>query len=349
LRIAVAIVCGGQSPEHEVSLLSAKNVFNAIDKDKFDTQIIYITKDGEWKYAERNIEDLTKRHLPTLSITPGSKNPISSIDGPKQNISIDVVFPILHGQFGEDGTIQGLLKMCQLPFVGSDVLGSAISMDKDVVKRLLRDAGIPVPKFLVFQRKDKGQITFNHIAAQLKLPFFVKPTNAGSSIGINKVKEEATFQNAINEAFQYDEKIIIEEFIAGREIECAVLGNDSFEVALPGEIVPHHEFYTYTAKYLDKNGASVIVPAELNTTTIAQLQKTSIEVAKILCCAGMVRVDYFYTPDGKIIVNEINTIPGFTNSSMYPKCWTVTGLSYSSLIEKLLMLGLEKHRHAAVK
>ena len=348
MTIAVAIICGGQSPEHEISLLSAKNVLRAIDKEKFTPHIIYINKEGQWKYAGENSDDLSARTLPSLCIIPGQKNPIVFKEHPEKNLGIDIAFPILHGKLGEDGTIQGLFRICNLPFVGSDVLGCAISMDKDVIKRLLRDAGIEVPKFLIFHRPELNHIKYKDVISQLNLPVFVKPTNGGSSLGINKVKNETEFNHAIEEAFRYDDKIIIEECIQGREIECAVLGNENPKVALPGEIVPHHEFYTYTAKYFDDNGASVIVPATLDSETILRFQKLSIDVFKLLCCTGMVRVDFFYTDNGKIFVNEINTIPGFTNISMYPKCWIATDLSYMSLIEQLIMLGLEKHHETSI-
>jgi D-alanine-D-alanine ligase len=348
LPTAVAIICGGQSPEHDISLMSAKNILNSIDKKKFSPQVIYIEKNGCWRYAGDNLDELTSQQLPELCIIPGHKNHcIAFKDDPNKKLLIDIAFPVLHGPLGEDGTIQGLFRLCGLPFVGSNVLGSAISMDKDVIKRLLRDAGIRVPKFLVFHQHEKDQINFTHIISQLTLPIFIKPTNAGSSIGITKVKTEIEFQSAIDEAFRYDEKIIIEEGINGREIECAVLGNENPSVALPGEIVPHHEFYTYTAKYFDANGASVIVPAELDKTTIHRFQEISLLVFKALCCSGMVRVDFFYTSDGTIYVNEINTIPGFTNISMYPKCWIASGISYTDLIEQLIMLGL-KQRHYAM-
>jgi len=338
-KISVGLIFGGQSPEHTISLMTAKNVLQAINREKFDPHLIYIDKKGYWFYV-KNMESDQRE---PLVIEPGNqKYSIQFKNDSNKSLNLDIVFPLLHGQLGEDGTIQGLFKMLNIPFVGNDVLGSAISMDKDVIKRLLKQANIRVPEFLVFHRHEK--IDFDKIVNTLKLPFFLKPCNAGSSIGVHKIKDEKEFEKALKEVFQLDEKIIIEEFIPGREIECAVLGNDTPVVSLPGEIIPHHEFYTYEAKYFDENGADVIVPAKLSQDQITQFQMLSLQIYKTLCAMGLARIDFFLTEDGKIWVNEINTIPGFTNISMYPKCFEKSGIPYGELIEKLIMFGLEKQR-----
>jgi D-alanine-D-alanine ligase len=255
---------------------------------------------------------------------------------------IDVVFPVLHGPFGEDGTVQGLLKLANLPFVGAGVLGSAVGMDKDVMKRLLRDAEIPVGKFLVFQRGDT--LSYGKIKKQLGLPLFVKPANLGSSVGISKVSKKREFRAAIDEAFRYDNKVIIEEYIDGREIECSVLGNDEPAASLPGEIVVRHDFYSYDAKYIDDQGARLEIPAKLSRSVIRKIRKIAVRAYKALCCEGMARVDFFVQANGRVLVNEINTIPGFTKISMYPKMWEASGLSYPRLIDRLIRLALERAR-----
>ncbi|MDX2164452.1 MAG: D-alanine--D-alanine ligase family protein [Gammaproteobacteria bacterium] len=333
-KINVGLICGGQSPEHDISLFSVKNVEAAINKEKFNYFTIQISKDGIWSY---NNEE--------LYLAPGAgKKCLRYKNHADKYLELDIVFPILHGINGEDGTIQGLFELCGIPYVGSNVLGSAINMDKDVTKRLLRDAGIPVADFLVFYSHETDKLNYQHITSKIGSPFFMKPANAGSSLGVHKIKTEEQFKSTLKEVFGYHEKVILEAYIPGREIECAVLGNADLSVAIPGEIIPHHEFYTYVAKYFDENGATVEVPAKLAPNSVTEFQELSKRAFKILCCDGFARVDFFLTPQGKIFLNEINTIPGFTNISMYPKCWEASGLSYSELIEKLIHLGLEKHR-----
>ncbi|MDR2543794.1 MAG: D-alanine--D-alanine ligase [Treponema sp.] len=305
----VGILFGGKSAEHEISILSANNIYEMIDKEKYDPVLVKIEKSGHWQ-----------------------------MDAVKQ---FDVIFPILHGPFGEDGTVQGLLKMADIPFVGPGVLGSAVGMDKDVMKRLLRDAQIPIGKFLVLKSQDSAP-TFAEITAAVGTPFFVKPANMGSSVGISKVRSEAELTTALKDAFLYDTKIIIEEFIPGREIECAVLGNEEPAASIPGEIIPAHEFYSYEAKYLDEKGASLEIPAKLDEETIKRIQELSIKVFKVLCCEGLSRIDFFLKSNGELIVNEINTMPGFTRISMYPKMWEASGISYTGLITRLIELAIER-------
>jgi D-alanine-D-alanine ligase len=259
------------------------------------------------------------------------------VNGP----ALDVVFPILHGPFGEDGTVQGLLKLADIPFVGADVLGSAIGMDKDVMKRLLRDAGIKIGNF--FTLKDHEQIpAFASVEVVLGRPFFVKPSNMGSSVGISKVHEEGEYAAALKYAFQYDHKIIIEEYIRGREIECSVLGNEEPIASEAGEVIPSHEFYSYDAKYLDENGAALEIPARLGTQTKKRIKELAIKTFQVLCCEGLARVDFFLKDNDEVFVNEINTIPGFTKISMYPKLWEASGISYSDLITRLIELAVSR-------
>jgi D-alanine-D-alanine ligase len=253
-----------------------------------------------------------------------------------------VVFPILHGPFGEDGTVQGLLKLADLPFVGAGVLGSAVGMDKDVMKRLLRDAGIPIGKFLAYRRADK--IRFAQVKKVLGLPLFVKPANLGSSVGISKVSKPGEFAAAVKEAFRYDNKIVIEEFIRGREVECSVLGNDRPIASLPGEIIVNRDFYSYDAKYLDAQAARLEIPAKLPRAVIRKVRAIALRTYEVLGCEGMGRVDFFVAADGAVLVNEINTIPGFTKISMYPKMWQASGISYPKLIDRLIQLALARHR-----
>jgi D-alanine-D-alanine ligase len=255
---------------------------------------------------------------------------------------VDVVFPILHGTFGEDGTVQGLLKLAGIPFVGAGVLGSAVGMDKDVMKRLLRDAGIPIADFIVYIRSQHKKIDFAAVKSRLGMPVFVKPANLGSSVGVSKADGETDFGIAVGDAFKYDNKIIIEETIAGREIECSVLGNDEPIASLPGEVIAERGFYSYEAKYIDDTGAELRIPVDLPENTVKQIQTTAVKAYQALCCEGMARVDLFLKDDNEIVINEINTIPGFTNISMYPKLWEVSGIPYSELIDRLIQLAIDR-------
>ncbi len=345
-KLRVAILFGGKSAEHEISLQSAKNIVEAIDKKKYHIVLIAIDKKGRWHLSE--VSKLLKsmkinRGGKSLTLVPGKRrNLLAKLSDLKTIGAIDVVFPVLHGPFGEDGTVQGLLKLADLPFVGAGVLGSAVGMDKDVMKRLLRDAGIPIVPFLVFDRFSRTGIEFDDIKRVLGLPFFIKPANLGSSVGINKVKDHKQFEYAVKEAFKYDSKILIEESIEGREIECSVLGNDHPVASLPGEIITRHEFYSYEAKYVDDKGAVLEIPAKLPEPIIREIQDLSVRTFKTLCCEGMARVDFFLRDNKEVIVNEMNTIPGFTKISMYPKLWEASGISYTELIDRLIRLALER-------
>jgi D-alanine-D-alanine ligase len=339
-KIRVGIIFGGKSSEHEVSLLSARNVYKAIDRSKFEVVLIGIDKKGSWAFFDSKNYLLNENDPKTIALT----NPLDHLQmdflRSDVQIPVDVIFPVLHGTNGEDGTVQGLLKLINIPFVGAGVLGSAIGMDKDVSKRLLRDAKIPVAKFIVFKKSDN--INFLEVKEKLNLPFFVKPANTGSSVGISKVKSEKDFEPAIKEALAHEDKIIIEEYIKGREIECSVLGNNKPIASLPGEVIPTHEFYDYDAKYIDVNGAKLVYPAKLPEEVIKSIQDMAVKTFKVLELRGMARVDFFLTEDNKLYLNEVNTIPGFTKISMYPKLWEVSGLPYPKLIEKLIYLALDK-------
>jgi D-alanine-D-alanine ligase len=254
-----------------------------------------------------------------------------------------VVFPILHGPFGEDGTVQGLLKLADIPFVGAGVLGSAAGMDKEVMKRLLRDGGAPIGKFLAL-RSHEPIPPYGEVAAALGAPFFVKPANMGSSVGIRKIRREEEYLPGLGEAFQYDSKIVLEEFIRGRELECSVLGNENPAASVPGEVIVGHEFYSYEAKYLDEKGAVLEIPAKVPAAVEARVRELALKTFSILCCEGLSRVDFFLRGERPedVLVNEINTMPGFTRISMYPKLWEASGLSYTALIDRLIRLAIER-------
>ncbi|TXG99759.1 MAG: D-alanine--D-alanine ligase [Candidatus Moraniibacteriota bacterium] len=356
-KIRVGILFGGKSVEHEVSLMSAQNVVEALDRNKYEPVLIGIDKKGRWHIQEelitlstrltKRVKKVREKDTQSVAFIPahqGVLQPLNQSKGQKTFPKVDVVFPILHGPMGEDGTVQGLLKLAGIPFVGADVLGSAIGMDKDVMKRLLKEAGLSVAPFLVFRQGE--HMNYTSIVRKLGKMLFVKPANAGSSVGVSKVKGLGDFQKAVALAFRYDQKIIIEQAILGREIECAILGNDTLIASVPGEVIPTHEFYDYEAKYLDEDGAQLEVPAGLSKQQITTVQALAKRTFKILECSGLARVDFFLTPRGKWYVNEINTLPGFTNISMYPRMFAASGLSYDKLIDRLLQLALERFQTA---
>ncbi len=354
-KVRVGVLFGGKSAEHEISLLSARNVVESIDRQKYDVVLIGVDKTGQWSLSDGAglLEEANPDRLPalkegseaegvTLVPTSGGGELLRTSDGGAAP-PVDVIFPVMHGPFGEDGTVQGLLKLADIPFVGASVLGSAVAMDKDVMKRLLRDAGIPIPAFLAVTRSQRSDLSYSAVADQLGVPFFVKPANLGSSVGISKVHEEGEFLPAIADAFEYDDKILIEENILGREIECSVLGNEDPIASRIGEIIPKHEFYSYEAKYLDENGAILKIPAELPEDTVKEVQDVAIRSFKVLCCEGMARVDLFLTEKNEVVLNELNTIPGFTRISMYPKLWEASGMSYTELVDRLIQLAIDRY------
>lgn len=351
-RKKVGIILGGKSAEHEVSLQSAKNIVEAIDPKRYEVVLIGIDKQGSWHVNDpadylTNADDPENIQLntttDTISIIPGERSVQDAEEKAHVLNDLDAIFPIVHGTLGEDGSLQGLLRVADVPFVGADVLSSAICMDKDIAKKLLSVAGIHVAKGVTFSSTEHEHISFTDVSKQLGDSMFVKPANQGSSVGVSKVHTEEEFNDAIEEAFMYDHKIVIEETIVGREIECSILGNENPEASLPGEIVPQTSFYSYESKYIDGDGAVLEVPAQLSEEQVKEVQDVSIRAYKALQCEGLARVDVFLTEDGNIYVNEINTLPGFTKISMYPKLWEVSGMGYSDLIHRLIELGIERH------
>ncbi len=355
-RIRVGVLFGGRSAEHEVSLQSARNVIAALDPEKYEPVLIGIDKSGHWHLHESStflldIEDPIRIRLldgqpEVLALPWESKAQLQPLQPDLPPVQVDVIFPVLHGPMGEDGTVQGLLRLAGIPFVGAGVCGSAVSMDKDVSKRLLRDAKIDVARWIILRR---GQTPDSGKALrELGNPVFVKPANMGSSVGVHRVGSPKQVAMAVQDAFRYDRKVLIEEFISGRELECSVLGSLDPSApplaSLPGEIVPQHDFYSYTAKYVDENGALLHVPAELDSDTTSRLQDVARRAFLALECEGMARVDFFLTPEGRLYVNEINTIPGFTRISMYPKLWEISGLPPRQLVDHLLQLALTRGR-----
>lgn len=355
-KMRVGILFGGKSAEHEISLISAKNIIEALDKEKYEPILIAIDKTGEW-HLKQGTECIADAHDPKRVCLSGTKEGVALVpkvdrkeltsysgNQMKENLSLDVIFPVLHGTFGEDGTVQGLLKLANIPFVGASVLGSAVGMDKDVMKRLLKEANIPVARFIAIHQSRKDQLNIDQIIDELGLPLFVKPANLGSSVGITKVKSREEFMPALEEAFLYDRKVLVEECIVGREIECSILGNDYPVASLPGEVIPKREFFSYEEKYIDEGGPDFRIPANLPSDLVEKIQKRALQAYQTLCCEGMARVDFFLTASGEVVVNEINTIPGFTQVSMYPKLWEVSGIPYAELIDRLIGLALERHQ-----
>jgi len=384
-KLRVGVLFGGRSGEHEVSLLSAASVIEAIDKTKYDVVPIGITKDGRWLTAE-HAEQLLKSngqsqaepasHLragdpeatPGAALlasgqavvmppVPGRELHPFQTDVPRRRIedraiNVDIVFPVLHGTFGEDGTIQGLLELADIAYVGAGVLGSAAGMDKEIMKRLFRDAKLPIVRHVTVLRGEwerRPEEVHQLVKSKLRYPVFVKPANLGSSVGISKVHDATELGPALDEAARFDSKLVIEEGVGGRrrkarELECAVLGNDEPKASIVGEVVPIKEFYDYGAKYLDA-GSELLIPAPLTRSQMRRVQEMAVRAFRAVDCSGLGRVDFLMDPaTTRIYVNEINTMPGFTSISMYPKLWGATGIGYSELIDQLIELGLERHR-----
>lgn len=337
--LSVLVLCGGQSTEHEISLLSAKNVIERLDPKKYHVSVVKISQQGEWHYFKNTEDYFSSSHSHLMQIIPGKQNPFHIAE---KEIPVDCVFPVLHGTNGEDGTMQGLLDVLQIPYVGADCLGSAIGMDKEVLKRLLEAANLPVVDRILVRKCESQKINYPDVARVLGNIVFIKPNSLGSAVGVNKATDQQSFDFAMHEAFQYDEYVLIEKAIVGREIECSVLGNENPTVSLPGEIVNHTAFYSYEAKYLDDAAATVKTPADLSPELITQFKSLALKAYQVLRCSGMARVDFFLDVNNKIYINEINTIPGFTNISMYPKNWEACGLSYSALLDELIKLGMSR-------
>ncbi len=352
-RLRIGVLFGGRSGEHEVSLASAASVIRGLDPDKYETVPIGITKEGHWLIGT-SAQKLLPEVLRTGQRVTMSADPTDAalvrLDGSAGGQRIDVVFPVMHGTFGEDGTIQGLLDLAGLPFVGAGVLGSAVAMDKDVAKKLLQAAKIPVVPWLCIHRHDweRHQPEIVHqIEKEFPYPVFVKPAALGSSVGMTKVHSRQELTPALNLASEFAMKILVERAINAREIEVSVLGNHDPQASIPGEIVPHREFYDYAAKYLEE-GTKLLIPADLKPAQVKKFQHLAVLAFRALELSGMARVDFFLGKDGgKIYLNEVNTIPGFTSISMYPKLWEASGVPFPQLIDKLIELALEQHAEKA--
>ena len=361
-KLRVAVLYGGRSGEHEVSLQSAASVINYLDRDRFEIIPVAIDKQGRWHLNDISLlegkkslpvfKDAPKVVLPPNPADTGSSSALIRLDESGEARGIDVVFPVMHGPLCEDGTIQGLLELADLPYVGCGVLASAVAMDKEMAKRVARDAGIPIVPYVSLKhevwKKEKQQLA-KRIEEQLGYPVFVKPANLGSSVGVHKVKDSSGLNPALEDAFNYDRKVLVEAAVNAREIEVSVLENleagaDPL-VSVPGEIAPTHEFYSYEAKYLDENGAVLIIPAKLDSEETKRAQDMGRKAFIALECEGMARVDLFLDrTSGKFFFNELNTLPGFTSISMYPKLWEASGISYQELLSKLVDLAISRHQ-----
>ncbi len=338
-KISVTLIFGGRSAEHDVSLQSAAAVYRHLDQDTYSIQSIYINREGRWKPVPS----------PLLSKSELERGPFYSfltwaqiVAEPREKT--DIYFPVLHGPYGEDGTIQGFFEMSDAAYTGSPLLGSALAMDKAIAKTIFKSAGLPVSDYLVI-RKQNWHPDSRNIKKQIKqtfpLPVFIKPANLGSSIGISKIKQWPDLETGIKDAFSYDNKILVEKAISGRELECSVLGNEHPQASLPGEVIPDREFYDYQDKYIDGK-TRFGIPADIPDSLVKKIQELSIRAFLELECRGMARVDFFLEqPTGRLYINEINTIPGFTEISMYPKLWEASGLSFNRLLDKLIELGLD--------
>ncbi|MQL53679.1 D-alanine--D-alanine ligase [Desulfofundulus thermobenzoicus] len=351
----VAVIFGGRSGEHEVSLNSAASVIGALDGDRYEVIPVAITREGKWLAGVEPARmlaggDPAQLGRPVVLPADPTVGGLVSVDGGRVQVGdltpVDVVIPVLHGTFGEDGTVQGLLELANIPYVGAGVMASAVGMDKIIMKTLFARHGLPQVNFRYCSRRDwerNRQAVLSEVE-QLGYPLFVKPANLGSSVGISKARSREELVPAMDLAAGYDRKIIVEEFVPAREVEVSVLGNDDPMASLPGEIIPLNEFYDYEAKYVEGK-SDLVIPARLPAETMLELQRLAIKVFKALDCAGMARVDFFLRKDnGAVLVNEINTIPGFTRTSMYPKLWEATGITYPELLDRLIELALERHR-----
>jgi D-alanine-D-alanine ligase len=327
-RLRVAILAGGRSSEHEISVASAASVRAALDPERYDVQAIEIGRDGRWALPAATAAQ-------ALPGAPAETLPVPGAVRPAALAAVDVVLPILHGPFGEDGTVQGLLELAGVPYVGSGVLGSALCMDKDLFKAVLRDSGIPVARSVTLRTGDPVHNPFGY-------PVFVKPARLGSSVGISKVRADAELAPAVALARRHDDKVLVEELVPGMEVECSVLGDREPVASLPGEIVVNADWYDYAAKY-DEGGMELVVPARLPAETLALVQRLAVDAFTATDCEHMARVDFFVTPDGDPVVNEINTIPGFTATSVYAKLFEASGIPYAELLDRLVQLALDRH------
>jgi len=354
-KLRVALLFGGRSAEHDVSLMSAANVFRALDPARYEVVPIAVARGGAWMLCplvDGQIPATVPDDGPLVTLLPGGGGRLVVVSGDaavEPPAPVDVIFPVLHGPFGEDGSVQGLAELAGVPFVGASVFASAAAMDKDAAKRLMRDAGLPIARFRTVTPADAP--SFAELAAELGRPLFVKPARLGSSVGVGKADSAEEFDAALRAAFRHDRKVVVEECVRGREVECGVLedADGTLTTSLPGEIVPtnRYAFYTYEAKYLDQDGAELKVPADLPTAVVKRVQDMSARAFRALGCEAMARVDFFLLPDMSLVVNEVNTIPGFTNISMYPMAFKASGVSYSELVDRLIRHALGRAAGAA--
>ncbi|MGO4438683.1 D-alanine--D-alanine ligase family protein [Rhizobium sp. RAF56] len=351
-RIRVAILFGGRSAEHDVSIMSATNVISAIDQNRYDVVPIKVTREGKWLLSDTVSAELGSAHETEVALLPGGRGRMLAKrpDGSFNELSpVDVLFPVLHGPFGEDGSVQGYAEVADIPNVGCGIMASAAAMDKDIAKRLLRQAGISVAPSVTVEKEDK--IDASAILQTLGSPLFVKPCSQGSSFGVSKVSDVSMLRKALDEAFRYGDKALIEAFVEAREIECAVLEDQNrvLTVSAPGEIIPaaSHGFYSYDAKYTDADGALVKIPADLEPAVAEKARRMAERGFRALGCEGMARVDFFLRANGDLLINEINTLPGFTNISMYPKAMAASGIAGGPLVSMLIEHALERYRRRA--
>lgn len=354
-KLFISVLCGGNSTEHEISIQSARNIVVGLSSDKYKVSVIYIDQTGKWYFIDDKENFLTRRPqdlvsaekaIPITIVLGEQIKPWRVLNAEKHLYELDCVFPMIHGTQGEDGALQGLLELLNLPYVGADVQSSSICIEKDITKSLLRAAKVPVVDWYTLWPFDRLEQVYERLISQWKTrELFMKAVSLGSSVGIFPVKSAIEFKKRAANIFCYDDRLIVEPRICGREIECAVLGNENPQASLPAEIISNHDFYSYEAKYLDPNGATTTTSVSLPEAIIQKIQQTAIDAFKTVRCSGMARVDFFVTPQNQIMINEINTIPGFTNISMYPKMWEATGLSYSELLDRLIELALERHQN----
>ncbi len=352
-KLRVAVLFGGQSSEHDVSIMSARNVIRAIDAETYEVVPILIDRGGRWLLVEAEggvLAEPVAYEGTEVCLLPGAKGRLLALEGvgAREIAAVDVLFPVLHGLYGEDGSIQGLAQMVGIPLVGCGIVGSANAIDKDIAKRLLREAGLPVARSVTLTRGEKPD--FEAIVSALGSPVFVKPTRQGSSVGVSKAHDAHEFESALADAFKHDRKVLVEEFVRAREIECAVLEqpDGTLFVSVPSEITTAaaHGFYSYDAKYIDQDGAVVTIPADIPTETAETLRRMAADGFRALGCEGLARVDFFVRPDESVVINEINTMPGFTNISMYPKAMGASGISYPELVGRLIEHGLARAKQA---
>ncbi len=354
MKLNLGLIFGGRSGEHEVSLQSARSIANTVNRNKYNLYLIALDKQGNWYLADEsdylnNADDPSLISLKVRSdqqvalIPKNNSNILIRLIDCKELVSLDVAFPIIHGTFGEDGALQGFITMLNIPCVGADVLGSAIGMDKLIAKELLIRAGIPVASYLLAKKEIDLDRVINETETRLGYPVFIKPACSGSSVGVNKANNWQELMDMVQKALRFDRRVLIEEAIKGREIECSVLGNEELIASIPGEIIPRHAFYSYEAKYIDTQGAKLEMPANISEDIKQQVQELAKKAYQTLSCSGMARVDMFLKKNGELILNEINTLPGFTKISMYPKLMELSGIPYPELIDRLIDLAIQRH------